>query len=92
VVGSLTGGSLATHVRVGVIAGVTALQLHTCLVRGTVIMPGTFCVAASEGVSKEVWRTCALGTVVDSLAVCVLSTCSTSASILTAVLLAVTGL
>lgn len=91
-VGSLTGGPLATHVRVGVIAGVTALQLHTGLVRGTVIMPGTLCVAASEGVSKEVWRTGALGTMVDSLAVCILSTSSTAASILTAVLLAITGL
>jgi len=92
VVGGLTGGTLATHIRVGVIAGVTTLQLDTSLVRGTVIMPGALCIAPSEGVAKEVRRTGALGAVVHSLAVSILSTCSTATSILTAVLLAVTCL
>jgi len=92
VVGGLAGRPGATHIGVGIVAGVTALELDTGLVAGTVIVTGALCVAARVGVSQEVRRTRALSSVVDGLAVGVLSTRSSAASILTPVMLPVTPL
>ena len=89
-VGGLAGGALAAHVGVGVVARVPALQSHAGLVGGAVAVPGALGVAPGVGIAQEVRGTAALGTVVDGLTVCVLSTSSPGAGILTPVQEAVT--
>lgn len=92
VISGLTCGSLSTHVRVGVVTRVSALELDTSLVRGTVIVSRALGVATGERISKEVWRTGALCAMVDSLTVGIFPACSTSTGRLTAVVLAITCL
>jgi len=90
VVGGLAGGALAANVGVGVVARVPALQSHAGFVGGAVSVSGALCVAPGIRVPEEVWRTAALSSVVDGLTVCVLSTSSPGAGILTPVQEAVT--
>ena len=85
VVGGLAGGSLAAHVGVGVVAGVSALESHTGLVGGAVPVPGALGVAPGVGVAQEVGRAAALGPVVDGLTVGTLPTGSPGADVLTPV-------
>ena len=85
VVGGLTGGPLAAHVGVGVVAGVSALQSDTGLVGGAVTVSGALSVAPGVGVTQEVRRTAALSSVVDGLTVGTLTTGSPGAGILTPV-------
>lgn len=92
VVGGLAGRPGATHIGVGIIAGVTALELDTGLVAGAVIVTRALCVTARVRVAQEVRRTRALGSVVDGLAIGILSTRSSAASILTPVMLPVASL
>ena len=89
-VGGLAGCALAAHVRVRVVAGVAALEPHTRLVAGAVLVPGALGVAPGVGVAQEVRGTRALGPVVHRLTVGVLSTSSPAAGILTPVILSVT--
>ena len=89
-VGGLAGCALAAHVRVWVVAGVAALEPHTRLVAGAVLVPGALGVAPGVGVAQEVRGTRALGPVVHRLTVGVLSTSSPAAGILTPVILSVT--
>ena len=89
-VGGLAGRSLSAHVGVGVVAGVAALEPHTRLVAGAVLVPGALGVAPGVGVTQEVRGTRALGPVVHRLTVGVLSTSSPAAGILTPVILSVT--
>jgi len=92
VISGLTGGSLSTHVGIGVVTRVSALQLDTSLVRGTVVVSRALCVTTGERISKEVWRTSALCAMVDSLTVGIFPTCSASTGRLTAVVLTITCL
>ena len=82
-VGGLAGGALPAHVGVGVVARVPALQSHAGLVGGAVAVPGALGVAPGVGVTQEVRGAGALGPVVNSLAVSILSTCASAAGILT---------
>lgn len=82
VVGGLAGCSLAAHVGIRVVAGVSALQPHAGLVGGAVAVPGALGVAPGVGVAQEVWGTAALGPVVDGLTVSTLPTGSPGAGIL----------
>jgi len=92
VISGLTGGTLSTHVRVRVITRVSALQLDTSLVRGTVVVSRALCVTTGERIPKEVWGTGALCTMVNSLAVGIFPTCSSSTGRLTAIVLTITCL
>ena len=91
-VGGLTRCTGPAHIGVGIVAGVTALELDTGLVAGTVAMAGALSVTSTVGVTKEVRRTGALGSVVDSLAVGILATRSSAAGILAPVVLSVASL
>jgi len=90
VVGGLTGGALATHIGVGLIARVATLEPHTRLVAGTVRVSGALGVAPGVGVAQEVRGARALSPVVHSLTVGILSTRASAAGILTPVILSVT--
>lgn len=89
-VGRLASRPAATHVGVWLIAGIPTLEPDAGLVGGAVPVPGALGVAPGVGVTQEVWRTGALGPVVDCLTVGVLSTGSSSAGVLTPVQEAVT--
>ena len=90
VVGGFAGRPIAAHVGVGLVAGILALQSDAGFVGGAVSVSGALCVAPGIRVPEEVWRTAALSSVVDGLTVCVLSTSSPGAGILTPVQEAVT--
>jgi len=92
VVGGLAGGTLTANIGVGLVARVAALQLDTGLVAGTVIVTGTFSITSGIRISQKIWRTGTLGSMVDGVTVCVLTTRSLTTSTYTSIFSAVTGL
>lgn len=90
VVGGLAGGALSAHIGVWLVARVAALESDARLVAGAVRVSGALCVAPGVGVAQEVRRARALGPVVHSLAVGILSAGASAAGIFTPVILSVT--
>ena len=89
-VGGLASGSLSAHVGVGLVAGILALQTDTGFVGGAIPVPGALGVAPGVGITQEVRRAAALGTVVHGLTVGILPAGSPGAGVLTPVEEAVT--
>ena len=88
-VGGLARGALSAHVGVGIVARISALQPDTGLVAGAVVVSRALGVAAGVGIAEEVWRTGALGPVIDGLTIGVLSAGSPATGVLTSVVLSV---
>jgi len=80
VIGGLAGRALAAHVGVGVVTRVPTLQAHASLVSGAIVVSGALSIASRVRISQEVWRTCALSSVVYSIAVRVFSAYTAVAS------------
>ena len=69
-----TVGSAAAYIWIRLSAGILALEFDTGLVIRTLVMFGTFCVTSSSGVSQEIIRTGAVGTVISCNTVGVVTT------------------
>ena len=69
-----TVGSAAAYIWIRLSAGILALEFDTGLVIGTFVVSGTFCVTSSSGVSQEIIRTGAVGTVISCNTVGVVTT------------------
>ena len=69
-----TVGSAAAYIWIRLSAGILALEFDTCLVIGTFVVSGTFCVTSSSSVSQEIIRTGAVGTVIPCNTVGVVTT------------------
>ena len=59
-----TVGSTTAYIWIRLSAGILALEFDTGLVIGTFVVSGTFCVTSSSGISQEIIRTGAVGTVI----------------------------
>lgn len=91
-IGCLTGGALTANVRVGVVAGVAALQLDAGLVVGAIVVLCALGVTPCVWISQEVGGTGTLRSVIYGTAVSVLSTGPIRARRGTSVSNSITGL